>query len=76
MLPSKVRENMKDDNNDSLFLLDSPVVVLEGALGIHLECHQIHMLFSVSVAVPNSPSHMVLFFLGVPCLQLRAEPGL
>jgi hypothetical protein len=42
---------MKTKYNDWLVFLDAPVVILEGALGIHLECHQFHRPFSVSVIV-------------------------
>jgi hypothetical protein len=62
LLSSEVRENMKAEYNDSLVFLDATAVVLEGALGIHLECCQFQGLFSISVIVLISLSHMVLFF--------------
>jgi hypothetical protein len=73
LLSSKVQENMKAEYNDVLVLLDAPVVIMEGALGIHLECHQFHRPLSISVTVLISLSCMALFLLGVRCLQLQAE---
>jgi hypothetical protein len=49
------------------------MVFLEGAWGIHLECHQFRRPFSISVSLLISLSHKVLLSQGDRCLQFRVE---
>jgi hypothetical protein len=49
------------------------MVFLEDAWGIHLECHQFHRPFSISVNLLISVSNKVLFFQGDCWLQFIAE---